>query len=188
MAQRVPPGSGADKIKPQLKHGCSVIGAVIPNRMLAIIKSFLNGADAAHDDVGDGTQAMAAAAVAVLVETALLDGDFDHRERDAILSILVDRFGLSADDAVNLIDGAVAEHENANRVYAATRLIREEFTDAERIDVMEMLWEVAYADGTLHDFEANLVRRVAGLLYVRDRDSGMARKRVLERLGLDTTE
>ena len=156
--------------------------------MLSIIKSFLNGADVAHEDGGDGTDAMAAAAVAVLVEAALLDGDFDQRERDAILSILVDRFGLSADDAGNLIDDAVTEHESANRVYAATRLIREEFSDAERIDVMEMLWEVAYADGTLHDFEANLVRRIAGLLYVRDRDSGMARKRVLERLGLDTTE
>lgn len=156
--------------------------------MLATIKSFLNGGDAAPQPAEDGADAMAAAAVAVLVETALLDGDFDQRERDAIVSILVDRFGLSADDASTLIDDAVAGHQDANRVYAATRAIREEFSDAERIDVMEMLWEVAYADGTLHDYEANLVRRVAGLLYVRDRDSGLARKRVLTRLGLDTTE
>jgi uncharacterized tellurite resistance protein B-like protein len=41
-----------------------------------------------------------------------------------------------------------------------------------------MLWEVAYADGNVDDYEANLVRRVAGLLYVPDRDSGAARKRV----------
>jgi len=156
--------------------------------MLSIIKSFLNGSDAAPQSHDEGTDAMAAAAVAVLVEAALLDGDFDQRERDAIHAILVDRFGLSADDATGLIDDAVDGHEDANRVYAATRLIREDFSEAERIDVMEMLWEVAYADGTLHDYEANLVRRVAGLLYVRDRDSGIARKRVLERLGLDITE
>jgi uncharacterized tellurite resistance protein B-like protein len=156
--------------------------------MLSIIKSFLNGSDAAPQGHDDGADAMAAAAVAVLVEAALLDGDFDQRERDTIHAILVDRFGLSADDASALIDDAVAGHEDANRVYAATRLIREDFSEAERIDVMEMLWEVAYADGTLHDYEANLVRRVAGLLYVRDRDSGLARKRVLERLGLDITE
>jgi len=48
-----------------------------------------------------------------------------------------------------------------------------------------MAWEVAYADGELHDFEANLLRRLAGLLYIEDRDSGMARKRVLDRLGLE---
>jgi len=101
---------------------------------------------------------------------------------------LVDRFGLSADDAGHLIDAAVAQHRDANRVYAATRQIRDVFSDAERIDMMEMLWEVVYADGVLHDYEANLVRRVAGLLYVADRDSGMARKRVLERMGLDSTE
>jgi uncharacterized tellurite resistance protein B-like protein len=87
-----------------------------------------------------------------------------------------------------LIDTAVEQHHDANRVYAATRLIRDAFSDAERIDMMEMLWEVAYADGELHDYEANLVRRVAGLLYVRDRDSGIARKRVIERMGLDITE
>jgi uncharacterized tellurite resistance protein B-like protein len=50
--------------------------------------------------------------------------------------------------------------------------------------VIEMLWEVAYADGRLHDYEASLLRRVTGLLYVSDRDSGEARKRVLARLGL----
>jgi uncharacterized tellurite resistance protein B-like protein len=45
-----------------------------------------------------------------------------------------------------------------------------------------MLWEVAYADGVVHPYESNLVRRVAGLLYVTDHDSGAARKRVVERL------
>ena len=43
--------------------------------------------------------------------------------------------------------------------------------------MMEMLWEVAYADGELHDYEANLMRQVTGLLYVTDRESGDARKR-----------
>ncbi len=156
--------------------------------MLAKIKSFLSGDQAAPETAGDDTEVMAAAAVAVLVESALLDGEFDKRERDAIMGILVDRFGLSADDAGHLIDAAVAQHRDANRVYAATRQIRDVFSDAERVDMMEMLWEVVYADGVLHDYEANLVRRVAGLLYVADRDSGMARKRVLERMGLDSTE
>ncbi|MEX0693001.1 MAG: TerB family tellurite resistance protein [Rhodospirillales bacterium] len=152
-----------------------------------MIKSFLNGEETAPS-TETGEAGLAAAAVAVFVEAALLDGQFDQNERNVIEAILVDRFGLSTDDANTLIEEAISQTEDANRVYAATRTIREAFTDAERIDVLEMLWEVAYADGTLHDFEANLVRRIAGLLYVRDRDSGMARKRALKRLGLDTTE
>lgn len=155
--------------------------------MFSMIKSFLSG-DEAESSEETGEAGLAAAAVAVFVEAALLDGDFDSSERNAIEAILVDRFGLSTDDANALIEEAVSHSEDANRVYAATRTIRDGFSDAERIDVLEMLWEVAYADGTLHDFEANLVRRVAGLLYVRDRDSGMARKRALKRLGLDNIE
>jgi len=49
---------------------------------------------------------------------------------------------------------------------------------------MEMLWEVAYADGVLHDYEASLMRRVTGLIYVTDQESGAARKRVMQKLGL----
>ena len=50
--------------------------------------------------------------------------------------------------------------------------------------MIEMLWEVVYADGQLHDYEASLLRRVTGLLYVSDRDSGEARLRVMEKLGI----
>ena len=49
---------------------------------------------------------------------------------------------------------------------------------------MEMLWQLVYSDGELHDFEATLMRRLAGLLYVDDRESGVARKRALEKLGV----
>ena len=178
----------ADKLKPQFKYGCPAAKAVITNHMFSKIKAFLNDSLPATSGSNAEDEGLAAAAVAVLVEAAMLDGDFDAAERATILAILVDRFCLSTDDANALIEEAVAQPESANRVYAATRKIRDAFSDAERIDVMEMLWEVAYADGKLHDFEANLVRRVAGLLYVRDRDSGQARKRVLQRLGLEITE
>jgi uncharacterized tellurite resistance protein B-like protein len=54
-----------------------------------------------------------------------------------------------------------------------------------RVELMQMLWEVVFSDGQLDDFEANLVRRVSGLLYVTDQDSGRARKVALEQLGFD---
>ena len=156
--------------------------------MLAKIKSFLSGEGEGGNTPDATDDGVAAAAVAVFVEAAQLDGDFDETERRVICKILIERFQLSAEDAEALINDALREHDSPNKVYAATRLIRDVFSDDERIDVMEMLWEVAYADGEVHDYEANLVRRVAGLLYVQDRESGRARKRVLERLNLDESE
>ena len=73
---------------------------------------------------------------------------------------------------------------DAKRGAAFTRVIKDRFSEDERVRMIEMLWTGAYADRRLHDYEASLVRRVAGLIYVADRDSGAARKRVLRRLGL----
>jgi uncharacterized tellurite resistance protein B-like protein len=53
------------------------------------------------------------------------------------------------------------------------------------VELIEMLWEVAYADGVLDEYEDSLLRRVGGLIYVPDRERGEARRRVLKRLGLD---
>lgn len=156
--------------------------------MLARIKSFLAGEAAPQPSAGPDDAA--AASAAILVETAMLDGEFDDGERRTIHAILVDRFGLSGEDADTLIDTCAdaVEGPGANDVFAATQVIRDRFSEEERIEIMELLWQVAYADGTLHDYEANLVRRVAGLLYVRDQDSGAARKRALRRVGVTETD
>lgn len=69
-------------------------------------------------------------------------------------------------------------------MYGLTRDIKNSLDHPERVELMEMLWQVAYADGVLHDYEANLMRRLAGLLYVSDQESGEARKRAQRALGL----
>lgn len=176
---------GEDKLKPHLNDGCSPSGIMIRSFMLQRLKSFLAGAPSEQQVDLSPEDELAAAAVAVFVEAALLDGDFGDDERRIILELLTERFEISAGDADSLIDAAADDAEHANKLYSATRTIRDRFGEEERIDVMEMLWQVAYADGVLHDYEANLVRRVAGLLYVQDQDNGRARKRALEHLGLD---
>lgn len=122
------------------------------------------------------------AAAALLVEAAKLDGAFDGMERVKIAMLLKDRFGMEGSDVAELIEAADVETELAGGLYGFTKEVRGNFDQAERISMIEMLWEVAYADGSLHDYESNMLRRVAGLLYVTDRESGEARKRVLARL------
>jgi uncharacterized tellurite resistance protein B-like protein len=68
--------------------------------------------------------------------------------------------------------------------YKQSRTLKDALDYEDRVDLMEMLWEVVYADGVLDDMEANMMRRVAGLLYVDDVDSGTARKRAMAKLGL----
>jgi len=83
---------------------------------------------------------------------------------------------------------AAVEQARSSQLVRFTRTIKDEFGPQQRIDFIEMLWEVAYADAHLHPYEANLLRRVAGLIYVPDQESGAARKRVLVRLGLDAED
>lgn len=134
---------------------------------------------------GHSASELQLAAAALLVEAAKLDGAFDDVERTRIAEILSTRLGVEYGDTAALIAAADEETELAGGLYGFTREVRDNFSHDERVAMIEMLWEVAYADGVLHDFEANLLRRVAGLLYVTDRESGEARRRVLDRLDSD---
>ena len=123
------------------------------------------------------------AAAALLVEAASMDSDFGTAERATIGQLLQSRFGLSAAEAGELLAEAERAASASVQWQGFTRAVNDGFAPEERIQVIEMLWEVAYADGQLHDYEASLLRRITGLLYVSDRESGEARKRVLARLG-----
>ena len=128
---------------------------------------------------------MKVAAAALMVEAARMDSHFDEAERATIARLLQRRFGLSPEETQTLIEEARQAQDASNQLLGFTRAIKDHFDEAERIELIEMLWEVVYADGILDDFEANLLRRIGGLLYVSDRDRGLARKRVLKKLGLD---
>ncbi len=146
------------------------------------------GTGAGNPEAPDAVEARVLAAAVLMVEAARLDGDFDRSERQSIRSLVMDRFGLDGAEADGLIAEAEAVHDDSNQLVRFTRTIKDSWPPEERIAIVEMLWEVVYADGVLHDYEANLLRRVGGLIYVSDRDRGAARKRVTERLGIDGAE
>ena len=152
--------------------------------MLARLKSWAARVAASPDDHAPSADAAAlsAATALLLVEAATLDGHFDPEEEDMIRGLMAEHFHVSADEAERLLADARLRHEQTVELYELTRTIKNRLAPEDRIEILEMLWQVAYADGELHDYEANLARRIAGLLYVTDRDSGAARKRALQRL------
>jgi len=123
------------------------------------------------------------AAAALLVEAAQMDDDFDARERGKVLELVTDRFNLSGEESLSLLAAAEEWVAHASQLHGFTRIVNKVFDHAERIELLEMLWEVIYTDGELHDHEASLMRRLTGLLHVSDRENTAARNRALARLG-----
>ena len=140
------------------------------------------GAKPPDESESGGHDELHLAAAALLAEVALSDTNFDDKERAAVEGLVATRFDLSETEARCLIDAAEQEAKDATHLLRFTRVIKDNFSPAERIELIEMIWEVVYADGELHDYEDSLLRRIAGLIYVSDRDRGAARKRVLERI------
>lgn len=153
--------------------------------MIEHIKALLSGRGAAASGArdNDGMTALQEAVAAILIQAARLDGDFGAAERRRIESLLAERFSLDAAAVSALMQTAERMSDEAVDNYEFTRTISQKFDHEARIGIVEMLWDVAYADGSLHPYEGNLLRRVAGLLYVTDQESGAARKRVVERYG-----
>lgn len=124
------------------------------------------------------------AVAALLMEAAHVDGHLDEPERAAVRRILEQRFSLDEAAVRELTAAAERQAERSTQLFGMTRLLSERFSRARRIEVIEMLWEVAYADGELDPLEDALLRRVAGLVDVSDHERGEAKLRVLRRLGL----
>jgi uncharacterized tellurite resistance protein B-like protein len=123
------------------------------------------------------------ASAALLVNAASIDGNFDADERRTLKALLRTRYGLSEGDVRKLVSEAQAEEREAVDLYRFTSVLCRELDQDGRKRIIEMLWEVAMADGVIHEFEDNLVWRVAELLGVSTRDRVLLRKMVASRVG-----
>lgn len=92
------------------------------------------------------------------------------------------RFGLEREEVTRLVKAAEEGAIQATDLFHFTQVVVDRFNEAERIGVIEMLWEVAYSDGVLRGDEDTLIRQVAGLIDVQDWERGEAKRRVRERL------
>jgi uncharacterized tellurite resistance protein B-like protein len=119
----------------------------------------------------------------LLIEAARMDDTFDAGERAAIQRLLAAKFELAPEAAAKLTERAEAAAMQTAQLHPFTRLAVEKMPPEQRIRLIEMLWEVVYADGVLDPEEDVLIRRVAGLVYVSDHDRIAARQRVLARMG-----
>ena len=81
-----------------------------------------------------------------------------------------------------VLNNAINNHNESKSLHFYTSKINKEYSDEKKLLLIETLWEIVLSDGNIHDYESNLIRRLAGLLYISDVASGNAKKRALNKI------
>jgi len=136
----------------------------------------LVGGDKHPDSFDDNDYRVACAAL--LLHAAAIDGDIEEAERDLLHLMLKQRFSLDDAATEKLIEVATTAEHEAVDLYHFTRLLNRSFDDQGRQRLIEMMWQVAFVDGRITEFEENLIWRAADLLGVSSRDRIALRLRV----------
>jgi uncharacterized tellurite resistance protein B-like protein len=147
--------------------------------MLDRLLNFLAGTEVPAAELRTDDLQMAVAAL--LIEAARMDESFDANERATIERLLASRFDLQPESVHTLVEEAEQRVRNTTQYFPFTREITKQLSGEQRAAIIEMLWEVAYADGALDPHEDALLRQIAGLIHVPDRERGLARQRALEK-------
>jgi uncharacterized tellurite resistance protein B-like protein len=150
--------------------------------MIDQIFKFLGGAEPASGPASNEGPRLAIAAL--LVEAAGADGIYRDGERYVVAGLLRRLFSVGEAEAQRLVAAAEQALARSVQLFRFTQPVVERVPPEQRVLIVEALWEAVYADRVLTAEEDSLVRRVAGLLYVSDRDRGAARLTVLKRLGI----
>ena len=154
--------------------------------MIDLIKRLVSR-DTAHESSANPTPAdgrstgreVHLAACAVFLEVARIDNEFDERERQHILRVFEDEYGLSSEDVVELGKASEAELARSLDLWTFTNVINEHYSDDEKARLVELLWQVVYADGKMDEHENYFMHKLSRLLRLTHRDLIDAKLRVL---------
>ena len=114
---------------------------------------------------------------ALLIHAAKIDDNYTDVEKEIIKKALISLNAIRPNEAEELLKKAEKIEQESNQIVAFTREIKKNSMEF-RLKIIEILWKIVYSDGSSDTYESNLIRRVCGLLYVSDRDSGMIKLKV----------
>jgi uncharacterized tellurite resistance protein B-like protein len=139
------------------------------------IDELISGADRKPEFTEDEARL---AAAALLVHACRIDGTVEEAETRRLHDVLKERYKLNEEDLHTLIVTAERRERDAIDLYGFTSKLKHALSEEERIGLIEMMWQIAYANGKVHAFEDNLIWRTAELLGVSSRARIAARKKV----------
>ena len=112
-----------------------------------------------------------------MFEISRADSTIDPEERLVIDAALVNHFHLSQMEAEELLALAEREVDDSVSLYEFTRSINDKLSNKDRVKIVELLWQVAFADAVLDKYEEYFIRKIADLLYVSHKDYIRAKHR-----------
>ena len=114
---------------------------------------------------------------ALLIHAAKIDDNYTDVEKKIIKKALISLNAITPNEAEELLKKAEKIEQESNQIVAFTREIKKNSMEF-RLKIIEILWKIVYSDGSSDSYESNLIRRVCGLLYISDRDSGMIKLKI----------
>ena len=123
-----------------------------------------------HEDRTFDSTGYRLAATALLIHVVSIDGEPSETEKRKLHSLIESRFGLDPGTADRLIASATLVEGEAVDLYHFTSVIMRSVNEEGRLRIVEMMWELVYADGKISEFEENVVWRAADLLGISSRD------------------
>ena len=122
----------------------------------------------------------------LMIEAANMDGKIDNNEVEKISTVLIDVFKEDPNEVRDILKKAILNKNNSHSLHHYTSKINKEYEENKKIMLIETLWEIVLSDGKIHDYESNLIRRLCGLLYISDVNSGNARKKALNKISKES--
>ena len=113
---------------------------------------------------------------ALLVHAAKIDNNYTEDEKNIIRRTLINLNKISLHEAEEVLKLAEKKEEESNQIVEFTKEIKK-YSMEFRLKIIEIIWEIVYSDGTNDNYESNLIRRICGLLYISDKDSGIVKKK-----------
>ena len=107
------------------------------------------------------------ACAVLLCEVMRADSAFTESEQDKVTQLLIKQFSLTEHEVDEILQQAVKLSENASDFYQFTSQLNQHYTLEQRIEIVSLLWQVAYADGELASIEEHIIRKIADLLHLR---------------------
>ena len=147
--------------------------------MINLLKNILNNQSSIEEKESNKSLELL---TGLMIEAAYTDGQIDETELNKIKSSLINIFDEDPSEVDLILEGAIRNKNNSKSLHYYTSFINKNFTEEKKLLLIEILWGIVLSDGDIHDFESNLIRRLAGLLYISDVNSGNARKRALNKI------
>ena len=115
----------------------------------------------------------------LMIQTAVYDGIFDEQEKSKILELIKKYFNFNEDQKLDLFKIAKKVNDDSNDMQQFTRVLNDNLSEEEKLNIIEMLWKIIISDGHIDDYENTLIRKISGLLYISDRDVGQIKKKLI---------